>query len=335
MARYGTSFYNSGIRYNESENQNTRKKGRRMAGNGVPTDPDDLLGLGEDIADGLDTLEVAVGVKQNTAAVMRAAMAAYRTADQQVGIAKGNKGAKSDAVAIADDDARIFLLAARKVLALHLGETWSAAWEPTGFPNQSTAVPTKQEARMNLCASLKAYFTAVPAHESAPFGVTAAIADTKYTALSDARDANDAAKSAVTDKNAALEGAYKNLRKRTRGLIDELGTLLEDDDARWHEFGLSRPADPDTPEIVEELVLTANLPGKVMASWARAPRSSRYRVFVQVVTVDVDFVNRVTVHDPETMLDGLPSGLTLKVYVVSANEAGEAAASETKTIVIP
>jgi hypothetical protein len=220
-------------------------------------------------------------------------------------------------------------------LTLHLGDDWNSAWEATGFPNQSTAVPNKQEARMNLCASLKAYFTANPTHESAPFNVTAANADAKFTALSDARDLHDAKKADVTAKTGALETASRNLRKRVRGLIDELGTLLTDDDARWHEFGLSRPSDPDTPEIVEDLVLTAMVAGTVKAEWSRAPRANRYRVFRQVLTVDENPVNVATVHDLETLLDGLPSGLTLQVYIKAANEAGEANQSEVKTIVIP
>jgi hypothetical protein len=86
---------------------------------------------------------------------------------------------------------------------------------------------------------------------------------------------------------------------------------------------------------VEDLVLTAMVPGTVKAEWSRAPRANRYRVFSQVLTVDADPVNVATVHDLETLLESLPSGLTLKVFIKAANEAGEANGSEVKTIVIP
>ena len=131
-----------------------------MAGNPVPNDPDDLLALAEDIADGLQTLEAAVGVKQNTEAVMRGTIMAQRTADTQVGVAKAARGAAALVLATAEDNGRKFLLEARKVLTHYLGNTWSTAWEATGFPSESTAVPNSEEERMNLCASLKTYFTA-------------------------------------------------------------------------------------------------------------------------------------------------------------------------------
>jgi hypothetical protein len=122
MAQYGSSFYNSGIRYQTTSTQQYRSKRRTMAGNGVPMDPDDLLGLAEDIADGLQTVEVTVGVKQNTEAVIRGAITAHRNSDQALGIAKSAKGVARDGLDTADNDARVFLLAARKVLSLHLGD---------------------------------------------------------------------------------------------------------------------------------------------------------------------------------------------------------------------
>ena len=334
MARYNLDFYNSGVRYNTLENQN-QTKGKIMAGNPAPNNPDDLLALAEDIADGLQTLEAAVGVKQNTEAVLRGTIAAYRAADTQLGAAKAARGVADVAVDTADDKAKAFLREARKVLTHYLGETWNVAWEATGFPNQSTAVPRSPEERMNLCASLQAYFTNNPAQESAQFGVTAALAQGKFDAASDARDGFDAKDAAVTLKDQALTTAFKNLKKRVRGLITELETLLADDDPRWHEFGLSRPSDPDNPEKVTGLVLTPNMPGDVMVKWGRAPRATRYRVYKQVLTVDAAPVNIETVHDRQFMLEGLPSGKVVRVYIVAANDAGEAPASEAGEVLIP
>lgn len=241
---------------------------------------------------------------------------------------------RGEVTALTGDEATYKSRFARAV-TLHVGDTWSAAWEATGFPGQSTAVPGRQEERLNLCASLQAYFTAHAAQESAQFGVTAALAGARFTALSDARDDVDAKTAAVTTKAQAGQATLKNLRKRVRGLIDELNTLLEADDPRWHEFGLSMPSDPDTPEAVENLVLTPNMAGKVFATWERATRATRYRVFQQVLTVDAEPMNVETVHDLQFMLAGLPTGKTVRVFIIAANDAGEAPAGAAVEAVIP
>ena len=295
----------------------------------------DLLSLAEDMADGLNTHQAAIGVAQNTETVVRATITGVRTADSELGTAKDARQDAMDVLQAADDLARAFLGAARKVLQQFLGNFWSTQWEPTGFPDQSTAIPSTQEKRMNLCASLKIYFTNVPAHEVAALGVTAALADARFAAVSDGRDALAQKTTDQTTKLQARDVAEANLRKRVRGLINELETLLADDDPRWHAFGLNMPADPDTPEAVASVTLTENMAGKVVVTWPRARRATRYRIFKQVVTVDPDFVFAETVHDLEAMLEGLPSGQTLKVYIVAANDAGEAAASPTEQIVIP
>lgn len=306
-----------------------------MASNPIPSLRDDLLALAEDMADGLQTHGATIGVAQNTEAIMRAAITAARNADAAAGTAKDARQNASDAVNVADAAASDFIGKARGVLAQFLGNRWSAAWEPTGFPDQSTAVPRTQDKRLNLCASLQIYLTSVPAHEIAALGVTAALAGARFTALSDARDA---LAQATADQTTALEArdtAEANLRKRARGLVNELETLLGPADARWHAFGLSRPADPDTPEPVTAVTLTAGAPGTVVASWPRAPRATRYRVYQQIVGVDPEFENRDTIREEELLLTNLPSGQTVKVYVVSANDAGEAGDSPEAQRVIP
>src|SRR5436190_14384408 len=104
MARYDFDFYDSGVRYDELLHSNPGKKGRRMAGNPVPNDPDDLLALAEDIADGLQTLEVSVGIKQNTETVVRGAISGYRTAESQLGAAKSARGLAAHDAETADNE---------------------------------------------------------------------------------------------------------------------------------------------------------------------------------------------------------------------------------------
>ena len=64
-------------------------------------------------------------------------------------------------------------------------------------------------------------------------------------------------------------------------------------------------------------------------------RAGHYRVYQQVVGVDADFVLGVSPNDSDATLAGLPSGQTLKVYVVATNEAGDSPASGTEEVVVP
>ena len=335
MPNYEAAFYDSGERYDSPGTGNKTKKGKRMAGNPVPDPQDELLALAEDMADGCHNHEVAIGIQHNKEADMRGAITALRTTEAGFGTAKDNRQAAMTTLETADDAAAEFLGKARKVLTNFLGNFWSAAWEPTGFPDLSTAVPKSQEKRMNLCASLKIYFTNVPAHEVAAMGVTAALAETRFQAVSDGRDAVAMKEELQTVAKQARDTALRNLRKRVRDLINELDTLLADNDARWHAFRLSMPADPDTPEPVESLALTPGTAGVIVASWPRAVRATRYRPFVQIVGVDTEFVARDAVHDMTVNLTGFTTGQTVKVYIVAANDAGEAQPGPTEQILVP
>ena len=64
-------------------------------------------------------------------------------------------------------------------------------------------------------------------------------------------------------------------------------------------------------------------PGTLLADWADARRATRYRVWIQVLTVDADFRAVATVTDSDATLTGLPSGKTVKVRITAANDAGE------------
>ena len=95
------------------------------------------------------------------------------------------------------------------------------------------------------------------------------------------------------------------------------------------------PSDPNAPESVASVTLTPGAVGKIVADWPRAVRATRYRPFVQVVGVDTDFVARDAVHDLTVNLTGFTTGQTVKVYIVAANDAGEALPSPTQQIIAP
>lgn len=289
----------------------------------IPTSLPQLFALAEDAADGAHTYEAAVGLKQNTETALRTDLAAARAAEADYGAAKGAKDALSTGLRIADSNVRAFLKAARAVFAQYLGESWSAAWEPTGFPNQSTAVPGTQEERLSLSASLKDYLTANPAKENAPLNVTAANASAQFTALSDARTAVNNGNTISGQKRDLRDLAVEKLKNRLRGLIAELGQLMGDTDPRWEAFGLSAPGTVERPDAPEALVVTSGGAGTLLADWAEARRATRYRVWLQIVGVDADFHTVATVTDSDATLTGLPTGKTVKIRVTALNDAGE------------
>ena len=296
-----------------------------MSSNATPDNNDILRALADRIADGCHTHEGPIGIKQNTEAVIRAAITGLAQSELQVGL---KKSALSDAFAAlaTEDAAGLKVLTDCKLrLAQKLGQRWSPAWEPTGFPGQSTAVPMTMDERFTLLDSLKDYFTAVPANESVDMGATAAICLAAWTALSNARQAVANAESAQTTAFANRTTAEGALRKRVRGLINELEGLISDDDARWEDFGLNIPANPSAPESVASVTLAPASANRLEVSWPYAVRALRYIIEIFIVGVDTEWRNGGKSKDLITILKGFTAGQTVKVRVVAANDGGNAA----------
>jgi hypothetical protein len=294
-----------------------------MASNHIPIAIDDLFTLCEDMADGCRVHETAIGLKQNKEADVRADLVAAIGAQSNFKSAQAVKVALSTAVTVADSNAKAYIGSARRLLINYLGNGWSAAWEATGFPNHSTAVPATQSERQTLLQSLKTYFTANPAQANAPINVTAAQANTLFTSLSDARNAAAAGNTDCGNKKNLRDDAIMTLRKRMIGLINELGQLLDANDPTWLAFGLNLPGATNLPDPADNLVLTSGGAGVVLADWSDASRATRYRVYKQVPGMDTMFVPVATVGDSDCTIIGLPSSKIVKVQIISANDAGQ------------
>ena len=65
-----------------------------MAANPTPTNDSVLLARCEDLIGGCQALEVELGIKQNSAATMRAAVEAARLAQAEVGRGRAERGAR-------------------------------------------------------------------------------------------------------------------------------------------------------------------------------------------------------------------------------------------------
>jgi hypothetical protein len=308
-----------------------------MASNALPDPLDDVFTLAEDMADGCHNHQTAIGLKQNLEADVRADLTAAVTAQGNYQSALSAKTDFSTAVIVADSNGKAFISSARRVLANNLGENWKNAWTATGFPDLSTAVPATQAKRQALLLALKNYFAANPAYEvSTPkLVVTSAQAGALFTALSTDRVAASDGNTDAGNKKNLRDTAAQNLRDRLSGLIAELGQKLDDTDPLWLAFGLNEPGAVNLPDSADGLALTAGTPGTVLAHWSNASRATRYRVFKQIDGVDAVPVNIATVTDSDATLTAQPGGKTLKVYIIAANDAGQAAPGDTVSIVVP
>ena len=296
-----------------------------MSSNATPDNNDTLRALADRIADGCHTHEGPIGIKQNTEAVIRAAITGLAQSELQVGLKKSALSDAFAALAVADAAGETVLTNCKLRLAQKLGQRWSAAWEPTGFPGQSTAVPTTMDPRFTLLDSLKDYFTAVPANESVDMGATAAICLAAWTTLSNARQVVANSESAQTTAFANRTTAEGALRKRVRGLINELEGLISDDDARWEDFGLNIPANPSAPESVASVTLAPASANRLEVTWPYAVRATRYIIEILIVGVDPDWHTAANSKDLTVILKGFTAGQTVKVRVVAANDGGNAA----------
>lgn len=305
-----------------------------MASNRLPEKLDLLFALAEDMADGLNQHETPIGVKQNMEAVIRAALTAARNAETTYGECKVLKKTANATVTSADAAGKVFITNARKRLSKFLGEVASTEWESAGWPPGTTAIPRTQDERFALLASLKAYLTAHPAHESADMDVTAALADAAHTAISTARAALGQKITESGQAKAARDTAEKNLRLRMTGLVGELETLLSPDDARWHAFGLNRPADEETPEAPTFTTAVAGPNHSLLVDWDDSLRATRWRVWIKIIGVDPDFRAVLTVTESDATIPNLPPAATVEVRVTSVNDAGESAAGPVVSVVV-
>lgn len=185
----------------------------------------------------------AIGVKQNSEPVLTKALkdVRHRESAFQASFVKRQREL-TPALNKADADAVKFFSDAKKILKMFLGEKWTPQWAEAGFVNGTIQTPGFQAERESLLLSLAAYFTANRHREVPALLVTAARAQEIHTALSaarSARDAHDLAHQKLCDHR---KDANATLRKRMNGLLGELNTLLERDDARWAAFGFVPPA---------------------------------------------------------------------------------------------
>lgn len=305
-----------------------------MASNPTPDDPDVIRALCVRMAAGCATHEVLLNIKQNTQAVMLAANAALSAAETTLGLRKQSVSAAYEALEAAHTAGLSMLTDCKLRLAKLYGQRWNANWEPTGFPSGSTAIPDDYPTRLTLLDALKNYFTAKPADESVDMGATAALCLAQWTAINTAQANVDQADSALTTAFNLRANAVDALRKRVRGLIDELTILLPADDARWEDFGLNIPANPTAPEPVSSVTASALGNGRIEVTYEYATRATRYRVESFIVGLDTEWQSKATPKDLQVILKGYTAGQVVNIRVTAFNDGGDASTSPVTQVTV-
>ncbi|MBC8115391.1 MAG: hypothetical protein H7062_13490, partial [Candidatus Saccharimonas sp.] len=289
-----------------------------MAQNRIPDKLSELFSFANQMADGLGLLGALLGIVHNDEAAVRADLFTAETAWNLYNQARASKVVLTTAQSTADAQGKAFIATARNVIASFLGSEWTQVWEPTGFPNQSTAIPSTIAERQTLLHSLGLYFTAFPTQEVAALNVTAARANTLFDDLSDARAMVNAGLTLIGQRMAVRQTTEPALRKRLSDVISELAMKLGPLDPRWETFGLNRPGADSTADIADAPTLTSIGPGVVFADWPDAARADHYFVEKQVVGTDPNFVQVANAPESESLLQGLPSGATVRIRIIAA-----------------
>jgi hypothetical protein len=237
---------------------------------------------------------------------------------------------------LADSNAKGFIAAAIKVISIAYGNDWSDAWEATGLPDNTVGVPTTQDGRFTALNGLKAFFTANSGMEvnTAQLVVTAAQAGVLWTAVRDARLAVQAGLADSKNMLMAKDAKLAAFRTRFRGVIDELGQLLADDDPKWYDFGLIRPADPQAPGAPFHVHASAIGGGKILVQLDGARRANSFNYYKQVVGTDADPVKVANSEGTQWTIEGLTAGQNVKVTATGVNDRGEGPASEVVSVVV-
>ena len=225
-----------------------------------------------------------------------------------------------------------FLSLARDLLKAPLGKRYSEAWNAAGWRG-SIAVPRTLGGIQTALLEVGKYLTANPQWQVPTRNITAAIAQSLYEQLRDARGAINVQEKAVADLIRARDEKMRLLTKRIRGVIRELTDALTPLDSRWLAFGLNMPGAQATPEVPVDVVATLVSPTAVAVKWPAAPRANHYRVWKKVNGADEEFVAVGSATDTGFTIEGLPANSTIEVAVSAVNNGGESQISQIVTVV--
>lgn len=332
---------------------NPDKKGNRTM-NETPKNQNVLLAVAKKIRAGAATLQDVIGLHHHRDTTLTTAILKLEGDPAAAPGSNANKGsqlvykscedaakdARSALKTLSDGTVKTLLSAYRDVLERIHGKKHNAGWAAAGFTDV-VSVPREHDKRQSLLAAMRSYLAANAGYEASlpqpggtPLAVTAAAALALGTTFQAAFDLINSSEAEQANCKNARDADKKGLFDEVSGTIKELSGLLAADDPRWENFGLNIPANPNPPEPVTAVTLTAVGTGREELAWTAATRATYYRLFVKVDGVDTDFRFLKRDSDLDHTLTDLTPGTTISAYIIAANPGGEAVPSPTVTKVV-
>lgn len=306
-----------------------------MAQNTLPTNGGLLIGLANKMYAGVVSIGKTVGVTMVTAKQIQTALNLFIGEEASFNAARSAGQTASDTYQKACGAIYEWLLAARKILAVHFGDKWSTQWAQAGFTDATTAVPTRVEDRIALVLLLVKFFTANKSYEIPSINVTAA----RGTALRKTALATQQKLATAEVKLKTLGDswtiAYDKLTAVMRKLIKNLDGELAKDDPRWIEFGLNIPASPSTPGKPVNLTAHADDTGAIVVQCDPVPLATRYRWRMLLVGIQKDYQLAASSPAPLGTIADVAPGQTAQIIVQAVNGSQQGVASDPIEFLMP
>ncbi len=296
--------------------------------NRIPNSIPELLTRTENAADGAVQFGPATGLSQNTEQKIRADIAALLAARTSLDQGRINRDLFYDELKMVTSQANTFATLARDILKPKLGRQYSPKWDITGF-GSSLQVATKPEELQPLVQSLQMFFGNQPTAENESLSVTALKAGEFFERLSTLRSKINAQETEIQNLTAARDAAVRQLRRRFRGLIDELNQLLDPLDPRWLAFGFNMPGAQERPDVPENVSVTLVNNTNAALTWTTPARAEYFHVWRKIVGIDQEPVLVGSPTDLDFTMEELPTNSTIEVAVSAVNNGGESPLSET------
>lgn len=307
-----------------------------MAINRIPSGLADLLHLASACKSGAASIGPAIPLVLNTSGAIGSDRASLVQLQFAYRNSMSNLPALRQALKNARADGRSFATKARDWLEYSLGTSYSLAWSAVGFDNNSLEIPKDAAGLETLLERMYLYFQSNAAQENPDpkVNVTAARAQTFCLALGSAVGNLNSKKQECGTKKSSRNAAKTTLRKRLRGLVNELAQALADNDPRWREFGLNLPAAPNVPAVPQNVQVNTQTVGEFFITCAPSQYASHYRLFTQRPNLDEEPVLAGSSDEPMFHLTGLTPGTEYEVLVTAVNEGAESLFSDPVTAVV-
>ncbi len=305
----------------------------------VPKAIADLIILGGEMEQGVTKDGQALEIKQITAAQMKTSTDGVVATDKAFNTSRSAQETAYQNFHTADDALSVWLGKATGALSAFFGKRWNRQWVQVGFVNPSIAIPSTITDRLALALRMISFLASNPGYEAPNQGVTAAAG----TTLRDAAIATQAlavlADADLTSKGTARGAAVDALTSMMRLLIGLLSELLNADDTRWLDFGLSIPATRGTPAAPTGLTVTANPQlntrmgaadspmASVLLTWNASPEATRYRVRMRIVGVQGDYQLAASTTEPIATV-ATPADAAVEFIVQAVNGNRQSVPSE-------